>query len=136
MLKSCLLLFCGLCLSAAEPLMLVLNPSHPFGKVDRGMVVDLLQGNTTLIGGKRITLVLTKPSSKSLPAVTYGLLRQAPLAYLSAVRLAKTQGLALDPQFLDSPGAVEEFIAKNPQAMGVLVQSEAGGKGTLLIPLD
>lgn len=80
--------------------------------------------------------MLTKPSSKSLPAVTYGLLHQAPPAFLSAIRLAKTQGIALDPQFMDSPGAVEELITKNPQAMGVLVQSEAGGKGTLLIPLD
>lgn len=136
MLKVCLLLLCGLCLGAAEPLVLVLNPGHPFGKLNRAMAVDILKGNTTLINGKRITLLLTKPSSKSLPAVTYGLLQQAPSAYLSAVRLAKTQGIALDPQFLDTPGALEEAVARNPQALGFLAKAEATGSGTLLIPLD
>lgn len=135
MLKSCLLLFCGLCLSAAEPLVLVLNPSHPFGKVDRAMVIDILKGNTTFIAGKRVAIALTKPSSKSLPAVTYGLLQLAPPAYLASVRLAKTQGIALDPTFLDSSAAAEAFVAGNPLALGVLAQSEATGKGTLLIPL-
>lgn len=121
--------------TAAEPLVLVVNPGLALTKIDRQTAADLLSGDQLSLSGKRIHLVLPKPSGKSLPNVTYGLLSISPPAYLRMVLEAKSQGKHFDPTFLDSSEAVEADIARDPTAISLLAVSEAKGKGTRLIPI-
>ena len=125
-------------LLAGDPIVMVVSPNGPFTKLSRANAVDLLKGDATQIGGKRVTLVLTKPSFtlRSLPAVTYGLLGLAPTAYLALTKQAKMRGIPLDPQFMDTPEAVEASVAANSAAVGFLLKAEAKGAGVTLISLD
>lgn len=136
-MKILSLLFCAaLTLRAGEPLVMVANTSGSFKSLPKSALVDLLKGESTQVNGKRVTIFLTKPSSKSLPAVTYGLLGMAPTAYLSLIKQAKMRGVNIEVEFAESVEALEASVAANPAAIGFLAKSEAKGTKTILVSLD
>ncbi len=125
----------ALSLQAAEALVMVVHPSNPVKATNKAEAASLLRGDTLFLGGKKVTLILGKPSTKSLPAVTYGLLSTNPSGLLEKIKQAKMRGVAYDPVFADSSDEVESKVAANPSAVGILLQSEASGKGVRVVPI-
>ena len=122
-------------LLGAEPLVLVVNPASPVRTLSVAEAASLIKGESLFLAGKKVLLVLTKPSGPSLPAVCFGLIQTSPAKYFALVKQARMRGVLLDPQFLDSPGALEAAVAANPQAVGFLLKREAAGTGTRLVSI-
>ncbi len=128
-------LLTGLTLQAGEPLALIVHPSNPVKSFSKEEAAALLRGDTLFIGGKKVTIILGKPSTKSLPATTYGILYTSPTGLLGIIRQAKMRGVAFDPEFLDTPEAVEAKVAADPKAIAILLKSEVKGTGVKVIPI-
>lgn len=130
------LLALALSLHAGEPLVMVVHPASTAKSITKEEAGSLLRGNTLFLGGKRITLVLSKPSTRSLPAVSYGLTATSPAGLLGLIKQAKMRGVVYDPEFVDTADAVEARVASTPNAVGFLLASESKGAGVKVIPIS
>jgi hypothetical protein len=136
MLRSLLLiLVSALAVPGGEPIVALAHPASALKSITREKAAQILRGEMLFLDGKRLVLVLTKPSSASLPAVTFGLLQENPQAYMMRIKAAKLRGVNLDPQFMDSPDAVISSVAGNPNAVGFLAAKEAKAVGVKILPI-
>ena len=134
MLRAILLLFCSfLGAPGGEPLAAVVHPASSLKTITRDKCAQILRGDMPFLEGKRIALVLTKPSSPSLPAVTFGLLGESPQAYLMRIKAAKLRGQTLDPLLVDTPEALLAAVAATPMAIGFLPAKDAKGAGVRIL---
>lgn len=122
-------------LQAANELVLVVHPSSTVKSATKAEAAALLRGDTLFLGGKKVSLILGKPSTKSLPAVTYGLLGTNPSGLLDKIKQAKMRGVAFDPVFADSSEEVVAKVAANPSAVGILLEAESAGKGVRVVQI-
>jgi hypothetical protein len=120
---------------AAEPLAALVNPALPLKAMTRDGAAAILRGDILFLNGKRLVLILPKPSSPSLPAVTFGLLKENPQAFLMRIKGAKLRGLNLDPQFVDTAEGVVAAVAANSAGIGFLAAKDAKGPGVRIIPI-
>ena len=120
---------------SAEPLVALVNPALALKSITRDKAAAILQGDALFLDGKRVVIVLTKPSSPALPAVTFGLLKESPQAFLMRVKAAKFRGVNLDPQFVDSPDGLLAAVAGNPAAIGFLPARDAKPLGVRILPI-
>lgn len=130
-----LLLVSALAASPGEPLVALVHSGSPLKAISREKAAQILTGDLTFLEGKRLALVLTRPSSVSLPAVTFGLLHENPQSYMLRIKAAKLRGLNLDPQFVDSPEAMAAAVAGNPSGIGFLAGREAKVSGVQILPI-
>lgn len=134
MLRAVFLLFFSMVSAlGGEPLVAIVHPTSPLKALTREKCAQILKGDITFLEGKRVSLVLTKPSSSSLPAVTFGLLSESPQAYMMRIKAAKLRGLALDPQFVDSAEGLLSAVASSPTAIGFLAAKDAKGTGVRIL---
>lgn len=130
-----LLMCSAISVAAGEPLALIVHPSNPVKTISKAEAASLLRGDTLFVGGKKVSLILGKPSTRSLPAVTYGLLYTSPSGLLGLIKQTKMRGVTFDPEFLDTPEAVEAKVAANPSAIAIMLVSEIKGSGVKVIPI-
>ena len=131
-----LLLASGRLALAADPLVALVSPANTCKVLTREKACAMLRGDMLFLEGKRLVIVLTKPSSASLPAVTFGLLKESPQAFLMRVKAAKLRGVNLDPLFVDSPEAMLAAVAGNAAAVGFLAAKDAKPQGVRILPLS
>jgi hypothetical protein len=130
-----LVLLSALAMPGGEPIVALVNPASALKALTRDKAAQILRGEMLFLGGKRLVLVLTKPSSLSLPAVTFGLLKENPQAFMMQIKAAKLRGIDLDPQFMDSPEAVIATVAGNVNGVGFLAAREAKAVGVKILPV-
>jgi len=129
------ILLTGFSLLGGEPIVLVLNNALKLDAPSSEAIAKLLKGESLYLQGKKVHIYLTKPSSKSLPAVTYTLLKLSPGDYMKVIMEAKSNGVGLDPHFMNTAQEAEAAVADDPLGVSVLVASDAKGTSTRLITI-